>query len=457
MRNGLYSVLAGSALAFALVFPGQATGQAAPPLAVQEVFHPNTPKPGVLGTPLRLDDVVRLAFEKSPAILAARYSALAESRKEPQARAFPDPSVGIGWMGNIQPFSVQVGDPASYRSITAMQTLPYPGKRKLRGEIAGKEAEAAQTEVEGVRRRLLADLKAAYFDYWYYERALQANQKNKDLLTKLSQIAAARYQVGKGLQQDVLKSQVELSLLLQRRTLLEQQRATAQARLNALMGNDPETPLPPAAEVEPAPLRYSLDELYQAARQSDPEMLRAQRMAERNELAVNLAQKELLPDLSVGYMYQQRPDLPDMHGMTFSVSLPVFSRTRQHAAVQQATEERISAEHSRTARQNQLYFELKEQYLAAKAGDQLLKLYAQGVVPQSSLALESSLSAYQVGSADFLNVLGTFNTLLNYETDYYREVANYQTALARLEALAGTGLTDAEPAGTSVHATPENR
>lgn len=423
MRNRTYSILAGSVLVFALLLPGRASGQTSSPLAAQEV--------------LRLDDVVRRAFEKSPAILAARYAALAETRKAPQARVLPDPTVGIGWMGNLQPFSVQVGDPSSYRGVSAMQTLPYPGKRKLRGAIADKEAEAAQTEVESVRRRILADIKAAYYDYWYYDRALETNQKNRDLLAKLSQIAAARYQVGKGLQQDVLKSQVELSLLLQKRTLLEQQRATAQARLNALMGNDPATPLPPAAAVEPVPLRHSLDELYQAARQSDPEILQAQRMAERNELAINLAQKETLPDLSIGYMYEQRPDLPDMHGLTFSVNVPVFSRTRQRAAIQQATEEKISAEHSSTARQNQLYFELKEQYLAAKASDQLLKLFAQGVVPQSSLTLESSLSAYQVGSTDFLNVLGNFTTMVNYETDYYREIANYQTALARMEALAG--------------------
>jgi outer membrane protein TolC len=161
-------------------------------------------------------------------------------------------------------------------------------------------------------------------------------------------------------------------------------------------------------------------------------------MVQRSAVAVSLAKRDYYPDFSVGYMYQQRPGMPDMNGATFGVNIPIFYRTKQREAVRQATEERISAERSRDNRQNELNFELKQQYLSAKASDQLLRLYSQGVVPQSSLALESSMSAYQVGNVDFLTVLGNFTTLLNYQVDYYRELANYQTALARIEALTGT-------------------
>jgi outer membrane protein TolC len=140
-----------------------------------------------------------------------------------------------------------------------------------------------------------------------------------------------------------------------------------------------------------------------------------------------------------------------MHGMTFTVSIPVFYKDRQREEVRQATEERVAAERSRDNRQNELAFELKQQYLAAKASEDLLKLFSQGVIPQSSLALESSMSAYQVGTADFLTVMGNFSTVLNYEVDYYRELANYQTALARMESMVGVDLTSAplvpQPAG----------
>jgi len=398
------------------------------------------------GEALRLDNVVREALAKNPAVQSGVHALAAQRAKVSQAGAFPDPNVGIGWMGNIQPFSVQTGDPSSYRSVSATQMLPFPGKRSLRGQIASKEADATQWDLEAVRRRVTADVKAAYYDYWYYDKAIRTTQQNRDLLTKLSQIAEARYRVGKGMQADVLRSQVEISMLLQKLTTLEQQRATTQARLNTLLARDPEAPLPPAADIpQQTPLNYSLEDLYKQARQNDPEYQRMQRMVERSQLAINLAQKDYLPDLSVGYMYEQRPNIPDMHGMTFTVNIPLFYKSKQREEVRQVTEEQMSASSARDNRQNELYFDLKQNYLAAKASDNLLKLFSQGVVPQSSLALESSMSAYQVGNVDFLTVIGNFTTVLNYETDYYRELANYQTALARMEAVTGADLTSAQP------------
>jgi len=388
-----------------------------------------------------LDDLVREALQKNPGVQSALHAVAAQRRKVPQVKTLPDPTVGVGWAGNITPFSVQRGDPSSYRSITATQQLLYPGKLKLRGEIASKEADAAQWDYEAARRRVTADVKAAYYDYWFYDKAIQTTQKNRELLEKLSQIAESRYRVGKGIQQDILRSQVEISLLMQRLTVLEQQRRTSQVRLNTLLAHDPDAPLPPAANLQQASLSLSLDDLYKLARQNDTGLHREQQMVERNQLAVNLAQKDYYPDLTVGYMYQQRPDMPDMHGLTFTVNVPVFYKTKQREEVRQATEEQIAAERSRDNRKNEVNFELKQQYLAAKASDELLRLFSQGVVPQSSLALESSMSSYQVGTADFLTVLGNFSTVLNYEIDYYRELANYQTSLARIESMVGIDLT----------------
>jgi outer membrane protein, heavy metal efflux system len=393
---------------------------------------------------LRLDEVVREALQNNPAIQSALHNAQAERRRVPQAGSLPDPKVSVNWMGNITPFSVQTNDPSSYRGLAAMQELPFPGKRSLRGKIAGKEADAAQADVQAVRRRLVAEIKTAYYDYWYYDKALQITLQNKDLLQKLSQIAEARYRVGKGIQQDVLKSQVELSLLLQKITVLQQQRATAAARLNALLGRPPEQALPAPADVPgTTPLNYSLDQLYGFADRTDPGLQREQRMVERSQLAANLAHKDYYPDVAVGYMYEQRPLLPDMHGFTFTINIPVFYKSKQRQEVAEAGEQAAAAENSRQNRQNELDFQVKQQYLAAKASEQLLQLYSQGVVPQSSLALESSMAAYQVGTVDFLSVLANFSTVLNYQVDYYRELANYQSSLAQLESLTGLELTTA--------------
>jgi len=426
-------------------------GLARPPASAQEV---PSPPPGNTttaaeqqfgtGSVLTLEEVVTEGVRRNPGVQSALHAVQAQRHKVPQAKSLPDPMVSVGWMGNITPFSLQEGDPSSYRGVGASQQIPYPSKLKLRGQIATKDVDAAQWEYEAVRRRVVVDLKFAYYDYFFYDKALQITRKDKDLLEKLSSISEARYRVGKGMQQDVLRSQVEISLLLQKITVLEQQHATAQARLNTLVARAPESPLPPAADVGITRLTESLESLYSVAEANDTSLMREQQMVAKNQLAVQLAHKDYLPDFGVDYMHQQRSMHPDMDGMTFTMNVPIFYKTKQREEVRQATEEVLSAERSRDNRKVELQFELKQQYLAAQASKQLLDLYSKGVVPQSSLALESSLSSYQVGSVDFLTVLSNFSTILNYEVDYYRELANYQSALARLESLVGRDLSSGQ-------------
>jgi cobalt-zinc-cadmium efflux system outer membrane protein len=428
-------------LAFSCLWPAVGKGQQAPVSMTLQSPSTGTPAQTPQQLSVGLEDLVSEALQRNPGVQSALRQVEALRHRVPQAETLPDPTVSVGWAGNITPFSVQNGDPSSNRAITASQSLPYPGKLKLRGEIADREAEAARWDYEAARRKLVADVKSAYYDYFAAAKAVEITQKNKDLLQKLSSIAEARYRVGKGIQQDVLRSQVEISLLRQRLTVFEQQQGTAQVRLNTLLFRDPEAPLPPPASFEPAKIGHSLDELYTLAREQDTGLQREQRMIERNQYAVNLAQKDYRPDFNVGYMYQQRPDMPDMHGFTVTANIPIFYRTKQREAVREQTEQLASSQRSKENRQTELSFAVKQQYLLAKSSEQLLKLYSQAIVPQSSLALESSMASYQVGAVDFLTILTNFTVVLDYEVSYYRELANYQMALANLEPLVGVELT----------------
>jgi outer membrane protein TolC len=406
---------------------------------------------------LSLDDLVREALEKNPEAQSALYTVQALERRVPQAKALPDPMVSVGWAGNLAPFSLQRSDPSSNRQVTVAEEFPYPGKLKLRGQIAGKDAEAAQADYEGIRRRIAAEVKSAFYDYYYFDQAIRTTNENKDLLEKLAKIAEVRYRVGKAMQQDVLRSQVEISLLLEKLTELNQQRDTAQARLNTFLLRSPDSPLPPPAEVQPATIHYSLDELYALAASNDIAVLRNQKTVEQGHLGVELAKREYRPDIGVSYMYQQRSAQTDMNGLTFSVSVPIFYKAKQAQAVAGASKTLLSAEKMQDNRLNEVRFELKQLYLEAKASERLLTLYSKGVVPQSSLALESSMAAYQVGNVDFLSLIANFTTLLSYETDYYRQLADYQTSIARIESLTGEDITDAhEPESHAPTSLPLN-
>lgn len=388
-----------------------------------------------------LESLIQEALQKNPGVQSALRQVQAMRHRVPQAKTLPDPTLSVGWAGNIKPFSVQTLDPSSYRGISASQMVPYPGKLPLQGKIADREAEAAYWDYETARRHVVSDVKTAYYDYVFYTKAIETTKRDKDLLERLSKISEARYRVGKGIQQDVLKSQVEISMVEERLTMLDQQVKSAQARINTLLFRDPEATLPPPQQLQPVALEYSLEQLYQMALEQDAGIQREQRMVERNQYATTLAKKSYYPDFTVAYMFQQRPMLPDMNGFTVTANIPIFYKTRQREAVRENTEQLISAQQSKDNRKTELFFSVKEQYLMAKSSERLFQLYSQAVVPQSSLALESSMSAYQVGNVDFLTILSNFTSVLDYEVNYYRELANYNMALARLEPFVGTELT----------------
>ena len=423
---------------------GQGTKQA---FAVRfETLAPTSPAgspPQAGSQEISLETLTAEAEKNNPGIQAALRVVEAKRARVPQARAYPDPMVSFAYMGNlIPPFTQQRDDPSSFRQIEASQEIPFPGKRGLRGRIAGKDADAAWWDYENARRRVVSEVKVAYYDLYYLYKAIAITEKNRDLLNKLAKIAEEKYKVGKGIQQDVLRAQVEISRLLQRLTVLDQLKRTAEARLNTLIYRPPETPMGAPGEVQKSPLVYSLQELTERATENYPELKRQQELIEQSQFVVNLAQKEYYPNFSVGFSYQNRSSgLPEMWGARFSATIPVFYKNKQRQGVNEAALMLAGAKRMEENIRTEMFYALKEQYLMARASEALADLYAKAIVPQTTLALESSLASYEVGTVDFLTMLTNFTTVLDYETNYYQEFTNYQKALARMEPIVGMSLT----------------
>jgi outer membrane protein, heavy metal efflux system len=405
-------------------------------LRAQEVQTPATQE--VVTLPQLLAEAERV----HPAIKAEAQMIEAKRSHVPQVKSLPDPTVQVGWMGNIRPFSVQHLDPSSYRGISTMQEFPYPGKLKLRGQIAEKDVEAEQWNLEAARRQVKAEVKSAYYELSAVDQALAVTQRNKDLLEKLTRIAEEKYKVGKGLQQDVIRSQVEVSRILQTFTLLNQRRRTLVAKLNSLILRPSDTPIGPLAPSQKEELNYSLEELTEKGVANSPEIRRQEQLIEQSQFAVNLARRDYYPDFRAGYDYWQRPDLADMHGFNVGINIPIFYKKKQREGVREATFAVESGKQSREAIRTALLFQVQEQYLQAKASDELLTLYTKALVPQSALALESSMASYQTGSLDFESLLANFLSVLEYEVNYYQELATYQKALVNLEQITGLELAN---------------
>src|SRR3990172_3529593 len=187
---------------------------------------------------ISLDQLIGHLLKNNPQIQGAKSRFQAAAARPSQARTLPDPVVSFvsrNGSGNPLPFTELGKDPLSSVGLMWEQELPYPGKLKLAGKIAEKEAASVQAEIDVVKWMVIAQLKQAFFEYFRADRSLEILRESLDLLKRFEQIAESRYSVGEAIQQDVLRAQVEISILSQRITSLEQERASSAAEINRLL------------------------------------------------------------------------------------------------------------------------------------------------------------------------------------------------------------------------------
>src|SRR5207253_5244711 len=194
----------------------------------------------------------------NPDILAAKYRFAAATKRPSQVSTLPDPKLALVNFGVGQPFSGFVNEFA-YRAIGVSQEIPFPGKLGLAGEEAQREADSERENYKSIVLDKTSRLKSVYYDWYFVTKAIEITSKNRDLLDRFEQIARARYSVGKGIQPDVLKAQVEVSGLAQRLEILDQKKLLAEARIRSLLNS--EIPLGRPADLRKTPLPLKLESI----------------------------------------------------------------------------------------------------------------------------------------------------------------------------------------------------
>lgn len=394
--------------------------------------------------PVSLQELITQAMEHNPEIKSMQRSFDRMRARIPQAKALPEPTLSYSYAGNINPlpfFDLQKEDPASARMLNFTQEIPFPGKLALKEKMASVEADSEWWNYQQTRLNVMAEMKDIYFDWWYILKAIQVITKNKDLLEKFTQIADARYAVGKGIQQDVLKAQVEISKLIDQLTVLEQRKLTTEARLNSLLFRDPDSPLGRPEELMRSDFSWTLTQLKETAVANFPTIQAQKRKVDRERYGIQLAQKEFYPDFSFGFTYFHRPQLPEMYGLTIGVKLPLYFWKKQRPALTEASASSAMEQKRLENLTTVLFFKLKERYLAVTTAQRLIKLYGTTIIPQATLSLDSAIAGYEVGKVDFLTLLDNLVTLLNYQLSYYEQLSNEKKALASIEPYLGMELT----------------
>jgi len=394
-----------------------------------------------VSTPTPLSQLLAEAQTNNPQISAADHEARAARQTAPQATTLPDPKLSYQQLsvGSPKPFAGYTNSDFTYIGIGASQELPYPGKLRLRGQVADRGADTKQAEVAVIGAGIADAVKADYLQLAYLQQTLGILRQSEAVLDQLIQDATAHYQVGQGMQQDVLAAQVNHTRLVREITMHHQQMGQVQAHLKGLLNRDQQSPDIVTEDLKETPLRVAADELPAQVKQNNPQIQVDASAIQQRDTQVTSAKREGKPDFELGYMYQNTDrKYRDYYMFTFDVRFP--RRKRINAGISEAQERLIASQRTLEAHLAQQLSEVQQLYLQALSAAEQLKEYREGLEPQSDAAFRATLSAYASNKDQFTHVLSYFTDLLNLKLEYAQTLLDHETALAHLESLTGATL-----------------
>jgi cobalt-zinc-cadmium efflux system outer membrane protein len=394
-------------------------------------------------SPTPLASLLEEAGQSNPDILAARRAWQAATQVPSQVSTPPDPQVTVQHLsvGNSRPFAGYSNSDFAYIGLGVSQDLPYPGKLKLKGEAAARDAAVSRQKLESVRRSVLQQVKEVYFQLAKIQQALDVLDRNDKLLEQIEKIADARYRVGQGNQQDVLKAQLERTKLLRELTQNRAMIDTQQALLRKLLNRGPSSAAILAEALVETPLPMSVDDLLGNIRTGNPDVAGQQEMINRQSLQVEMARKDRYPDFNVQYLWQHTSSqFRDYYMFTFNVRIPIYRSRKLNPEMNQAVEELNRSRHEYESQVQSAYFEVRNQYIAAQTASQMLKIYREGLIPQALASYQAGLASYQSGRLDFETLFSALMDVLNFDQEYWRTLSEHETAVARLEQLTGVAI-----------------
>jgi outer membrane protein TolC len=299
----------------------------------------------VANTPTTLSQLLAEAAANNPHISAADHGARAARQMAPQVTTLPDPKFTYQQfsVGSPKPFAGYTNSNFSYIGVGASQEGPYPGKLRLRGRTANRDADTNQAEVEVTKTGIVDAVQADYLQLAYLQQTLGILRQNGTVLDQLIQDATAHYKVAEGMQQDVLQAQVNRTEIVREITMHHQEMGQVQAHLKSLLNRDQTSPDTVTEDLTESPLKNTSDELLALVRRNNPEVQVDASAIRKQDAQFASAKREDKLDFELGYMYQNTDrKYRDYYMLTFDVRFP--RKKRVNAEIAESQEQLIQSQ-----------------------------------------------------------------------------------------------------------------
>jgi outer membrane protein TolC len=412
-------------------------------LGQTELRSVSVPDSGVAAVRLSIDDAIAAALESSPEIRAAVRRLSLAQMKGVTARSLDDP------MLMVRDWDTPLRKPWDLNQAQTMfmlqQSFQSKQKRDLRARLAEDNAGIAAIDLETLRQEVSAEVRKLCSDLMRNADETRLLERQKSLLREALAVALAQYSIGKSPQADVLRAQMALTRLSERLIELEEERDSARAQLNALMGRPSGEAIEIAGSYAVPATLPAIEELERTAIEHRPELaaLRAQVAKSRDE--GKLTRLAMKPDVTVGLGYMLMPTgslARNAYMAELSMNLPWLNRERHEDEAKQADAATDVSQAELDARATTVFLEIRQAQIEVLAAEKRVKLYRDTLLPQAEASFKASTAAYQNNRAEFMSLIDVQNLLLDIQTAYYKASAATDAGLAKLERAIGAPIAN---------------
>ena len=386
--------------------------------------------------------LLRRAFLANGELEAAYFEWAAAVARIRQAGAYPNTPLTVGFEYMFSGDNLKAWDRTTVTvGPDPMENLAFPAKTHQAAKVALAEAQAAGTKFLAAKFDLQRRVLSEYLDYALMAEKRRIQQDNAALLKLVFDTAAGRVQAGAA-QQEVLRAEVAYRLAEDESKVTESGLRRMRATINALMGREPDAPLPPPQRL-PAPRAAPGDDakLLSVAVESNPELAALARQVRGRRDALELARMRYIPDIN------------PMAGFTGSVeqfvgvmvSLPTVIPEIQGAIKEaRADLRRMQATYRQTRLDRAAGFVAA--LYALRNSERQVEVFEKQILPRAEQAVRVARESYVTGGTSFTDLVDIQRTLLDVRLMIAEAKAAREKSLAELEALAGLDIETLAPA-----------
>lgn len=382
-----------------------------------------------------------LAENKELQSLEAKVESLKEEISF--AGSLDDPRLGIGVI-NLPTDSFSFDQEAmTQKMIFIAQKVPWFGKLSLKEQSQALIAGSEQAVLEARRLELAREIATTYYELSFITTSSEINRRLTEMVSQIIKVAETRYASGSGLQQDVLRAQVELSKLLDEKIILRKKRRVLEDRINELLNRESFIQVAPPKNLRDPKLTLDVEALKARSLRKNPWLRVRQFKVDRAAVEINLARKDYWPDMDFIVAYGQRDedftgrDLPDLFSASVVVNIPLWQKNRQDKNLEAKRKNYQAATKSYENLAKSLPYRIDALATDIRDTQENYRLFSDALMIQAEQLARSALSAYVVNKVEFNTMINAQMRLLRFELKSKQYLFNIYQKRAELEEVLG--------------------